>query len=194
MADSPCRHMTFQEERCPNPRYRFRRVADRGNYARGIAMDEGPNVLDQQRHDVTCLEERRDLLEVRLEIGGIAVGVIVEIRDLHIRYIERSQGGQVTVVERSVVPRQEFFEFLSLSRFGHYDCVLVMSAIFPPKSLWITTEIKGSRFKLVGISLDLDDTKLQQFTNSTFVHCSYCHQKVQYHLAKTNFGLSVRNI
>ena len=48
------------------------------------------NVLDQQRHDVTRLEERRDLLEVRLQISGIAVGVIVEIRDPHIRYIERS--------------------------------------------------------------------------------------------------------
>ena len=82
--------MTLQEERCPNSRYRFRGVADRGDHARGIAMDEGPNVLDQQRHDVTRLEERRDLIEMRLQIGGVAVGVIVEIRDPHIKYIERS--------------------------------------------------------------------------------------------------------
>ena len=124
MANPPCRPMTLQEERCPNSRYRFRRVANRGDHARGIAMDEGPNVLDQQRHDVTRFEVRRDLCEVRLEIGGIAVGVIVEIRDIHIRYIERSKSSQVTVVERSVIPRQEFFEFLNSSRFGHCDCVL----------------------------------------------------------------------
>ena len=29
-------------------------------------------------------------------------------------------------IERSVVPRQEFFEFLNSSRFGHYDCVLAI--------------------------------------------------------------------
>ena len=87
-------------------------------------MDERPNVLDQHRHDVTCLEKRRDLLEVRLEIAGIAVGVIVEVRDLIIRHMERSQGGQVTVAERPVVPRQELFEFLDLSRIGLHGCIL----------------------------------------------------------------------
>ena len=82
-----------------------------------MAMNECPNVLDQQRHDVTRLEEHPDLLEVCLKIGGVAVGMIVEPRDLHIRYMERSQSGQVTGVERSVVPHQEFFEFLNSFRF-----------------------------------------------------------------------------
>ena len=88
MANPPVRRMALQEERCPNSRYRFRRVADRGHHARGIAMDEGSNVLDQLRHDATCLEERRDVVEVRLKVRGVAASVVVEIRDLHIRYVE----------------------------------------------------------------------------------------------------------
>ena len=64
------------------------------------------------------------LLEVRREISGIAVGVIVKIRDIFIRQMERQQSGQVRVVERSIIPRQEFFEFLNVSQVGHFGCFL----------------------------------------------------------------------
>ena len=105
--------MTFQEERCPDSRHRLRRVTDRGDHARGIAMDKCLNVLNQQRHDFTCLEECRDLPKVGLKIGGITTGVIVKVGDFRIRHVKLPQGGQVAIMERSVVLRRKLLEFLN---------------------------------------------------------------------------------